>query len=177
MDNATTLSLAMVTRVRTRASSGVDSGISIPTKEPPAIRMTGIRMVRKEAKVPGRSLSLISRSSTLSEVVSSISAVTSGTAGIHSLAAQRFRMSQVAKKVMMVTTMPQEITMPRSADRATDTARMPGVGGTMAWVRFRPVWVKEAMVDMEMCLRLPRTFAMLEHRMVVMSPNTGMDTT
>ena len=32
----------------------------------------------------------------------------------------------------------------------------------MAWVRFRPVWVKEAMVDIEMCLRLPSTLAMLE---------------
>ena len=79
-------------------------------------------------------------------------------------------------KEMMEAAMPQEMTMPRSAARATETARMPGVGGTIAWVRFRPVWVKVAMVDMEMCLRLPRTFAMLEHRMVVMSPNTGMDT-
>ena len=44
-------------------------------------------------------------------------------------------------------------------------------------VSYTHLWVKEAMVDMEMCLRLPRTFAMLEHRMVVISPNTGMDTT
>ena len=177
MDRATTLSLAMATKVRTIASSGVDSGINMPTKEPPAIRMTGIRIVKKEAKVLGRSLSLMIRSLTSSEEVSLISAVTAGTAGIHSLAVQRFRMSQVRKKVMTVMTMPQEITIPRSALKATETARMPGVGGTMAWVRFRPVWVKEAMVDIEMCLRLPSTLAMLEQRIVVISPNTGIDTT
>lgn len=33
------------------------------------------------------------------------------------------------------------------------------------------------MVDIEMCLRLPSTLAMLEQRIVVISPNTGIDTT
>ena len=79
-------------------------------------------------------------------------------------------------KPMMEITTPQPMTRPRSAPSRMVTARMPGVGGTMAWVRFRPVWVKAAILPMEMCFRLERTLAMLEVRMVVMSPNTGMET-
>ena len=95
---------------------------------------------------------------------------------MNSLSVHLRRTIQVSRKPMMEMTTPQPMTRPRSAPSRMETARMPGVGGTMAWVRFRPVWVKAAILPMEMCLRLERTLAMLEVRMVVMSPNTGMDT-
>ena len=71
--------------------------------------------------------------------------------------------------------MPHRMTRPRSAPSRTDTARMPGVGGTMEWVRFRGRMVMEAIRPMGLCWRLP----MMAHRglisTMVTSPKTGMD--
>ncbi len=77
---------------------------------------------------------------------------------------------------MMETVTPQPMTRPKSAPSRMLTARMPGVGGTMAWVRFRPVWVKAAILPMEICLRFDRTLAIFEVKIVVISPKTGMET-
>ena len=140
------------------------------------MRTTGIRMVRKEAKVPGISSPVMRMSFTSLEEVSSISDTTSGTGSMNSLSVHLRRTSQVSRKAIREITTPQPITRPRSAPSRMETARIPGVGGTMAWVRFRPVWVKAAILPMEMCLRLDSTLAMLEVRMVVISPNTGMET-
>ena len=169
---ATTLSPKMAVHARIGASSAT----AILMKELPAIKTTGIRMVRKAEKVPGRSLSLMRISSTLSDLVSLISATTSGTGSINSLSVHFRSTSQVSMKARMEMPTPHAMTNPRSAPSIIVTNKMPGVGGTMAWVRFNPVWVKAAILPIEMCFRLESTLAILEVRIVVISPNTGIDT-
>ena len=79
------------------------------------------------------------------------------------------------KKPTKLMTRPQTMVIPRSLPNISAMARMPGVGGTRPWVRNRPRPVKEAMVDMEMCLRLESIEAMGAVSTMVISPKTGID--
>ena len=71
--------------------------------------------------------------------------------------------------------MPQKMTIPKSAPNSSDTARIPGVGGTIEWVRELPSIVKAPIVDIDLLFRLEITEAIGAIRTCVMSPNTGID--
>lgn len=144
-------------------------------KEDREISTTGSSRGRNARKVLGRVSSLMRMSSMLSPLVSDRPLTISGLGSIHSFSVHLRSSSQVPKKPIRAITKPQTMVRPRSASNIRAMARMPGVGGTRPWVRNRPRPVKEAMVDMEMCLRLESMEAMGAVRTMVMSPNTGMD--
>lgn len=76
---------------------------------------------------------------------------------------------------MVETMIPQRMTFPRSVANKTDTAKMPGVGGTIVCVKELAKKVYPAIVDIDFLRRLAMTDAMGATNTCVMSPNTGMD--
>ena len=101
----------------------------------------------------------------------------SGLGSTHSPATQDRVSAQVRIRLAKEIAVPQKMVSPRSAPNMMVMARMPGVGGTTAWVSEAPMLAQALIWDMEIFLRLPIREAMGAISTWVMSPKTGMDMT